>query len=60
MSSDIWFFASSIMSFDSPSFLDIANALLFPGTPYNNLYVGDSVSSENSNEAFSTPGVEMA
>ena len=48
------------MSLDNPSFCDIANALLFPGIPYNSLYVGERVSTENSSEAFSTPGVDIA
>ena len=44
----------------SPSLLDIANALLLPGTPISSLYVGLRVFTSNSQDAFSTPGVDMA
>ena len=59
-SQDMKFLASAVIFFDSPSFSDMANALLFPGIPYKRLYVGDRVSSENSKEAFSTPSVDTA
>ena len=50
-------FAFSIISSDNPSFLLISNALLFPGTPINKWYVGESVFISNSTDAFSNPFV---
>ena len=44
------------MSLDIPNFEEIANALLFPGTPIKIRYVGERVSTENSQLAFSTLG----
>ncbi len=56
-SEDTWSLASSIISSESPSLPDIANALLLPGTPIKRRYVGRSVATSNSQQAFSTPGV---
>ena len=39
---------------------EIAKALLLPGIPISNLYVGDNVSTLNSQQAFSTKDVESA
>ena len=52
--------ASSIRLADSPRRREISNALLFPGTPIDRRYVGRSVSTLNSTDAFSTPGVDSA
>ena len=60
VSSLISFFAFSKIEEFRPSFWLMAKALLFPGTPNSNLYVGDSVSKLNSQLAFSTPSVNNA
>ena len=52
--------AFSIIFSSSPSFLLIAKALLFPGIPINNLYVGFKFSMSNSTLAFLKPGVTNA
>ena len=54
------FLASSIIVSESPSFDEIAKALLLPGMPIKSLYVGLNVSTLNSQDAFSTPSVERA
>lgn len=43
-----------------PSFREISNALDFPGIPMDRRYVGLSVATSNSTEAFSTFGVVSA
>ena len=60
VSSFIKSFALEIILSEIPSFLLIIKALLRPGTPTNNLYVGDNVSKLNSTLAFSKPSVTRA
>ena len=48
-------FALSIILVSRPSFLLISKALLFPGIPNNNLYVGFKLIKSNSELAFSKP-----
>ena len=53
-------FARSITSSGIPRRWDIANAFDLPGTPTISRYVGFSVFTSNSQEAFSTPSVWSA
>ena len=47
-------------SSDNPNFLEIANALDFPGIPISNRYVGCKVSTSNSHDALIMPSVRIA
>ena len=60
LSLSICAFAFSITLSESPSRLEMAKAFDFPGMPISSLYVGQSVSTSNSQLAFSTPAVVMA
>ena len=59
-SSDTNPLAFSITKSSKPNLLLISKAFDLPGTPISNLYVGLSVSTSNSTDAFSTPGVFSA
>ena len=58
--SSIWSAAPSMICSSNPNLREIANALLFPGIPIIRRYVGESVSTSNSQEAFSISSVESA
>ena len=53
-------FALEIISSEIPSLFEVAKALLVPGIPISNLYVGISFLISNSTQAFSKPSVTIA